>query len=142
MLTVDGGPIAAKALLPALLATLLATGCAMAPSAMLVDSASDRAVVRLAYGVLGPTIEVAEASTGLVARDHCEALGKSHELLSSRREATDRTRGEYVFFYACERPGDRRRDRKVLDPAMAEGIRELALPMIETSHAEARRHRR
>ena len=113
----------------------------MAPSATLTDSANDRAVVRLGYGVFGPPAEVAEASTALLARDHCEALGKIHELVWSKREARDSHSGEYIFLYACERPGDRLRDRKAVAPRTAEGIRELALPMIETSHAEARRHR-
>ena len=114
----------------------------MAPNATLTDSANDRAVVRIGYGLLGPPIEVAEASTGLLARDHCEALGKTHELVWSKREAKDKRSGEYIFLYACERPGDRLPDRKAAVPARAEGLRELALPMVETSHAEARRHRR
>lgn len=120
---------------------LAATGCALAPSATLSDADSDRAVVRIGYDVLGPGIEVAEASSGLVAKDHCEALGKSYELVWSKREAGDRRRGEYVFFYACERKDERVRDRKAIDPTPAKDIRDLALPMIETSHAEARRHR-
>jgi len=122
--------------------TLSVAGCAIAPGAVLSDSAGDRAVVRIAYGVLGPTVEVAEASTGLLARDHCEALGKTHELVWSKREAKDRHSGEYIFFYACERGDDRIRDRKAVASMTTEDIRELALPMIETSHAEARRHRR
>lgn len=121
--------------------TLSVAGCAIAPGTVLSDSAGDRAVVRIAYGVLGPTVEVAEASTGLLARDHCEALGKTHELVWSKREATDRHSGEYVFFYACERE-DRIRDRKAVASTTTEDIRELALPMIETSHGEARRHGR
>lgn len=120
---------------------LAATGCALAPSATLTDAEADQAVVRIGYDVFGPDIEVAEASSGLVARDHCEALGKSHELVWSKREARDRRRGEYVFFYACERQEERFRDRKAIDPTPAKDIRDLALPMIETSHAEARRHR-
>ena len=113
----------------------------MAPSATLTDAGGDRAVVSIGYDVLGPGIEVAEASAGLVAKDHCEALGKSYELVWSKREAGDRRRGEYVFYYACERQGERVRDRKAIDPTPTEEIRDLALPMIETSHAEARRHR-
>lgn len=109
---------------------------------MLADAAHDRAVVRIGYDVLGPSIEVAEASTGLVARDHCEAQGKRHELVWFRRQAQERHRGEYVFFYACERTEDRLRDRKAARPATAEDLHELARPAIETSHAEARRHRR
>ena len=113
----------------------------MAPSATLSEASGDRAVVRIGYDVISPGIEVAEASAGLVAKDHCEALGKSYELVWSKREAGDRRRGEYVFFYACERQDDRFRDRKAIDPTPAKDIRDLALPMIETSHAEARRHR-
>ena len=75
----------------------------MAPSATLTDAGGDRAVVSIGYDVLGPGIEVAEASAGLVAKDHCEALGKSYELVWSKREAGDRRRGEYVFYYACAR---------------------------------------
>ena len=113
----------------------------MAPSATLADASGDRAVVRIGYDVIGPGIEVAETSADLVAKDHCEALGKSYELVWSKREARDRRRGEYVFFYACERQEERLRDRKAIDSTPDKDIRELALPMIETSHAEARRHR-
>ena len=114
----------------------------MAPSATLPDAGGDRAVVRIGYDVIGPGIEVAETSAGLVAKDHCEALGKSYDLVWSKREARDHRRGEYVFFYACELQEERLRDRRAIDPTPAKDIRELALPMIETSHAEARRHRR
>ncbi len=124
-----------------LLMALATTGCALAPSAILTEAGGDRAVVRLDYGVLGPGSEVAEASAGLVAQDHCEALGKAHELIWSRREARDALGGAYVFFYACERQEERDHDRKAIDPTSARDIRDLALPMIETSHAEARRHR-
>lgn len=113
----------------------------MAPNATLTDSANDRVVVRIGYGLLGPPIEVAEASTGLLARDHCEALGKTHELVWSKREGKDKRSGEYIFFYACEREGERFSDRRAPGPTTTEDIRELALPMIETSNAEARRHR-
>lgn len=120
---------------------LAATGCALAPSATLTDADANRAVVRIGYDVLGPDIEVAEASSGLVAKDHCEALGKSHELVWSKREVRDGRRGEYVFLYTCGRQEDRFRDRKAIDRTPAKDIRDLAVPMIETSHAEARRHR-
>ena len=123
-------------------AALVATGCAMAPSATLSDFGADGAVVRVEYGVLGPSVEVAEASAGLVARDHCESLGKTYELISTKREPQDDDGGEYVLLYACERADERIADRRRAGQSDAEGLREVALPMIETSHAEARRHRR
>ena len=123
------------------LLALAAAGCAMAPAASLTDASRDGAVVRIGYDVLGPSIEVAGASAALVARDHCEALGKSHELVWSKQEARDRHRGEYAFRYACERAEDRLLDRKAVVSTAPSDLLELARPMIETSHAEARRHR-
>ena len=120
----------------------LLTGCAIAPSAMLSDFGDDGAVVRVEYGVLGPSVEVAEASAGLVARDHCESFGKTYELISLKRAPRDGHGGEYVLLYACERADERLVDRRRAGPSDTEGLREVALPMIETSHAEARRHRR
>ena len=114
----------------------------MAPAATLSDSGPDGAVVRVEYGVLGPSVEVAEATAGLVARDHCESLGKTNELIASKREPQDDGVGEYVVYYACARPGERVPDRRRVGPSDTDGLREVALPMIETSHAEARRHRR
>lgn len=114
----------------------------MAPSATLSDFGDDGAVVRVEYGVLGPSVEVAEATAGLIARDHCESLGKTNELIASKREPQDDGVGEYVLYYACERPGERVPDRRRAGPSDTDGLREVALPMIETSHAEARRHRR
>ena len=124
------------------LAGLLATGCAVAPPAMLSDLGEDGAVVRVEYGVLGPSVEVAEASAGLVARDHCESLGKRYELISLKRAPKDGDGGEYVLLYACGHADERLPDRRRPGPADTEDLREVALPMIETSHAEARRHRR
>ena len=123
-------------------AVLLAAGCAMAPSATLSDFGDDRAVVRVEYGVLGPSVEVAEATAGLLARDHCESLGRTNELIASKREPQGDSIGEYVLYYACERPGERVRDRRRVGPSDTDELRDVALPAIETSHAEARRHRR
>ena len=123
-------------------AALLATGCAMAPSATLSDFGDTGAVVRVEYGVLGPSVEVAEASAGLVARDHCESLGKTYELISLKRAQRDGDGGEYVLLYACERSDGRVPDRRRAGPSDTDDLREIALPSIETSHAEARRHRR
>ncbi len=122
-------------------AALLATGCAVSPSVAVSEFGNESAVVRVEYGLLGPSIEVAEASAGLVARDHCEALGKTNELIASRREPQDRVSGEYVLYYVCERTDERVPDRRPAGLPDTEGLREVALPMIETSHAEARRHR-
>ena len=121
---------------------LLTAGCAMAPSVTVSDFGNGRAVVRVEYGVLGPSVEVAEATASLIARDHCESLGQTHELISSRREPQGDDTGEYVIHYACERAGERVADRKRAGPPDTDGLREVALPMIETSHAEARKHRR
>ena len=120
----------------------LLTGCAIAPSALLSDSGDDGAVVRVEYGVFGPSVEVAQASAGLVARNHCESLGKTYGLISLKREPQHGDGGEYVLLYACERADERLVDRRRAGPSDTEGLREVALPMIETSHAEARRHRR
>ena len=114
----------------------------MTPSAMLTDFGNEGAVVRVEYGPFGPSVEVAEASAGLVARDHCESLGKTYELISLKREPQDDVGGEYILLYACERADERLVDRRRAGPSDTEGLREVALPMIETSHAEARRHRR
>ena len=85
---------------------MAAAGCALAPSATQTDADAARAVVRIGYDVIGPGIEVAETSAGLVAKDHCEGLGKAYELVWSKREARDRRRGEYIFLRAAAR--DRR----------------------------------
>lgn len=123
-------------------AALMATGCALTPSARLSEFGNESAVVRVEYGSLGPSSEVAEASAGLVARDHCQSLGKTYELISLTQEPQGEDRGEYVLFYACEHPDERTSDRRRAGPANTDELREVALPMIETSHAEARRHRR
>ena len=123
-------------------AALLATGCAVSPSLTVSEFGNESAVVRVEYGLLGPSIEVAEASAGLVARDHCEALGKTNELIASKREPQDGGSGEYVLYYVCEHTDERVPDRRPAGLSDTEGLREVALPMIETSHAEARRHRR
>ena len=114
----------------------------MAPAATLSDSGPDGAVVRVEYGVLGPSVEVAEAIAGLLARDHCESLGRTNELIASKRELQGDGIGEYVIYYACERPGEGVPERRRAGPAYTDDLREIALPAIETSHAEARRHRR
>ena len=121
---------------------LLAAGCAMTPSVMLTEFGNESAVVRVGYGPFGPSVEVAEASAGLVARDYCESLGKTYELISLKREPQDDDGGEYVLLYACERADERLVDRRRAGSSDTEGLREVGLPMIETSHAEARRHRR
>lgn len=142
----DGGEHAARLriLVPVALAALvilvIIAGCSIAASARLTDSAHDRAVVRVGYNLLGPTMEVAEPSTALLARDYCEGLGKTHELIGSKREEEERGAGEYVFYYACVRTDERFSDRSAVKRT-DEDIRELSRPMIETSHAEARRHR-
>ena len=130
-----------KTLVPMAVVPFVATACAIAPLAGLSESGNDRVVVRVGYGLFGPSVEVAEASAGLVARDHCGALGKTNRLVWSRRESGDGRRGEFILFFACEREDERFPDRRAPGPATAEDIRELARPMIETSHAEARRHR-
>lgn len=139
----DGGELAARfrILVPVALAALVTVaGCSITASARLTDSAHDRAVVRVGYNILGPTMELAEPSTALLARDHCEGLGKTHELIGSRQEVEERGAGEYVFYYACVRTDERFTDRSAVKRT-DEDIRELSRPMIETSHAEARRHR-
>ena len=128
-------------LLPVALAALVVlAGCSITESARLTDFANDRAVVRVGYGILGPTMEVAEQSTALLARDHCEGLGKTYESIGSRREVEKGGAGEYVFYYACVGKDERFSDRHAVQRT-DEDFRELSLPMIETSHAEARRHR-
>ena len=114
----------------------------MTPSVALSDFGPDGAVVRVEYGAFGPSVEVGKASADLVARDHCESLGKTYELLVSMREPQDDGVGEYVLYYACARPGERIRDRRRAGLSDTDGLREVARPMIETTHAEARRHRR
>lgn len=130
-----------KTLAPMAIVLGVAAGCAIAPQAELSESGNDRAVVRVGYGLFGPSVDIAEASAGLVARDHCESLGKTNQLVWSKRESRDGPSGEFILFYACERVDERFSDRRAPGPTTTEDIRELARPMIETSHAEARRHR-
>lgn len=120
---------------------LFVAGCAITPLAELSESGNDRVVVKVGYGFFGPSVDVAEASAGLVARDHCGSLGKTNQLVWSKREPSDGHSGEFILFYACERDDERFSDRRAPGPTTTEDIRELALPMIETSNAEARRHR-
>jgi len=116
-------------------------GCAIAP-AVLSEFGNDRAVVKVAYNFLGPTIDTARSASGLVARAHCEAMGKTSELVWSKRESGNAGDGEFVFLYACEIPGMRQPDDRPPGPSNQDDLKELALPTIETSHGEARRHRR
>ena len=85
----------------AAMALALAAGCATTPYAALTDFTSDKAEVRVEYGILGPNRDDARVLADPVGEEHCQTLGKTTKFVSARVQRFEQYDGEYIFLYRC-----------------------------------------
>ena len=82
--------------------TALLAGCASTPIAAMSDFTSDKAEVRVAYNIMGPSADDARVAADPVGKEHCTTEEKETRFISARQQRFDSYNGEYVFLYRCE----------------------------------------
>jgi len=83
-------------------AAAMLAGCNTIPQPALADFDNNKAEVRVAYDLFGPSMVEAREYANPVGREHCRSVGKTTTYISSRMVRWDQYNGEYVFLYRCE----------------------------------------
>ena len=83
-------------------AGVILSGCATTPYAAMSDFTDNKAEVRVAYDLFGPSSEAAKAAADPVGAEHCGSLKKTTTFISARRQPHTDYEGDYIFLYRCE----------------------------------------